>query len=357
MKYDSNVIDILKNQIKEQINEFEYSKDIIDKMYHLFKSDNRLVDAGVILEIKDNKVIEEYIGKKEINRSKDIINLIKKSIDYIKKRNMNFPNTKLFLLVSDVYAYFEQELPLFVLAKPKNKKGILIPDNTFTAHPNKERKLETWEETKSKCIKMIVPEDKKKDVFFFIGANTDKGRQNIRSNLHKLSNKERIEKVVYDPKKLPLQIEFAHNRDLSEFSQYKYLLNLPGNQPWSYRFKYLFLSKSLVVNVNVHQKFDNSDYFNDTWINFFDIIFQPNIDYIDLVFNWISSDNIYNDYEFKKLIGNLTLTYDYFNSNPDKYTKMTNSGFNKILHITQDLINESIYLLIHYYSKKINPFL
>jgi hypothetical protein len=357
MEYDENIIYKLKNQIKEQINNFEYSKEIVDKLYESFKSNERLIADGAILEIKNNEIIIEYMGLHEKKRISDIIQLIKKSINYIKKKKMNFPNTKLFLFISDVYAYFEQDLPLFVLAKPKNKKGILIPDNTFQAHTNINKKFETWEQIKKKFFDLQTPLNKKKDVLFFIGANTDENRQDIRANLNKLSNGKTVNNISIDKKKLPLEIEFSHNRDLSEFSKFKYLLNLPGKQPWSYRFKYLFLAKSLVINVNVHQKYDCSDIINDTWINFFDIIFEPNFDYIDLVFHWFCDDPDYNNYEFKKLISNLEITYDYYNTNPLKYEQMVNSGYKKVLNITEDLICESIFLLTHYYSKKINPFL
>jgi len=134
MKYNKNIIDKIKLQIKSQINEYKYSQEIIKEMYEKYKTNNRLKDTGSILEIKDNKIIIEYMCTKEVNRTKSIINLISKSIEYINKKKMNFPNTKLFLFVSDVYVYWDQELPLFVIAKPKNKKGILIPDNTFESH-------------------------------------------------------------------------------------------------------------------------------------------------------------------------------------------------------------------------------
>ena len=357
MEYNKNIIDKLKSQIKFQINEFEYSQEIIDKMYKEYKKNNRLREAGTIIEIKDNKIIIELMCTKEVNRTNSIITLISKSIEYIKKKKMNYPNTKLFLFVSDVYAYWDQELPIFVIAKPKNKKGILIPDNTFKSHSNVNKISENWETTKVKCIKSLITFDKKKDVLFFIGGNTDTGRQNIREGLYKLSQGNKVLGLEVNKTKLPLKIEFAHNRDLSEFTEFKYLLNLPGNQPWSYRFKYLFLTKSVVINVDVRQKFGDTDYFNSTWINFFDIIFEPNIDYINLEYYWIESNQSYNDYQFKKLITNLELTYQYYNSNPNESIRMGKSGFEKVLNITDDLISESIFLLVHYYAKKINTFL
>ncbi len=356
MEYNKNIIDKLKLQIKNQINDFVYNQEIVNNMYTKFKTNNRLKDGGTILKIKNNQIIVELMCTKEINRTKAIISLINKSIEYLKKKKMNFPETTLFIFVSDVYAYFDQELPLFVLAKPKNKKGILIPDNTFNSHLNVHKISENWETTKIKCIKSIILFEKKKDALFFIGGNTDTGRQNIREGFYKLSNGENVLGLEVDKTKLPLQIEFAHNRDLSEFTRFKYLLNLPGNQPWSYRFKYLFLTKSLVINVDVRQNF-NDEFFNSTWINFFDIIFEPNIDYVNLEYYWKEINQAYNDYQFIKLVKDLELTYKYYDDNPKEAINMAKSGYEKVLNITEDLICESIYLLAYYYAKKINQFL
>ena len=134
-------------------------------------------------------------------------------------------------------------------------------------------------------------------------------------------------------------------------------MNLPGNQPWSYRFKYLFLTGSQVINIDVRQKFNDVQYFNDTWINFFDVIFEPNVDYININYYWIENNLKYNQYQFIKLIKNMELSYQYYNSNQQESKKMAQCGFNKVLNITDDLICESIYLLVYYYSKKINNFL
>jgi hypothetical protein len=180
-------------------------------MYSEYKKNNRLIESGTIIEIKNNKIIIESMCTKEINRTSEIINLISKSIEYIKKKKMNYPNTKLFLFVSDVYAYWDESLPLFLIAKPQNKKGILIPDNTFESHCNVEKQSENWETTKEKCIKKTTPFEKKKNVLFFIGSNTDKGRQNIREGLFKLSKGKKILDSGIELKssksKLPLQNE------------------------------------------------------------------------------------------------------------------------------------------------------
>jgi len=151
---------------------------------------------------------------------------------------------------------------------------------------------------------------------------------------------------------IPLEIYLSKRIHICDFTDYKYLLNLPGNQPWSYRFKYLFLMNSLVINVDVRQKCRSSGHSNETWINFFDTIFEPNVDYINLTYYWKEDDEIYNNYEFKKLISNLKETYGFLDSNIEQYKKITTSGYDKAQQITEDLINEAIFLIVYYYSKK-----
>ena len=347
----------LKNQIINQINEFEYNKDIINRMRNAINTEKRLIDCSSIIKIKNNKIIIEKMANSEKNRTLDIINLIENSINYIIKKNMSYPNTTLFFFISDVYNYEHQDFPFIIMAKPKNKKGILIPDNTFTCHNNPNSKCENFTQVMNICKSKNIKSNIKKDKIFFIGANTDKNRQNIRDNLFKLSNNITVNNIKLEKQKLPLEIYLNKRIHICDFTNYKYLLNLPGNQPWSYRFKYLFLMNSLVINVDVRQKYNSSEYFNETWINFIDTIFEPNIDYINLTYYWKENDTSYNNYEFKKLISNLKKTYEFFNNNNEQYEKFISSGYNKSQQISSDLISESIFLIVYYYSKKINDFL
>jgi hypothetical protein len=206
------------------------------------------------------------------------------------------------------------------------------------------------------CKNKEKPVGEKKNKIFFIGANTDKNRQNIRENLFKLSNNQSVNNIRLESKILPLEIYLSKRIHICDFTNYKYLLNLPGNQPWSYRFKYLFLMNSLVINVDVRQKYRESGYSNETWINFFDTIFEPNVDYINLTYYWKENDEPYNNYEFKKLITNLKETWEFLNSSPKQYKKITTNGYNKAQNITHDLISEAIFLIVHYYSKKLMIF-
>lgn len=52
------------------------------------------------------------------------------------------------------------------------------------------------------------------------------------------------------PPKFKIEITTDYN-DLSDWCKYKALLNLPGHYPWSNRLKYLLLTDSDIIDVNI----------------------------------------------------------------------------------------------------------
>ena len=58
-KYDDKLVLNLKNQIINQINDFEYSKDVISRMRKAIYKEKRLIERSSIITIKDNKIIIE----------------------------------------------------------------------------------------------------------------------------------------------------------------------------------------------------------------------------------------------------------------------------------------------------------
>lgn len=77
-------------------------------------------------------------------RRKYIVNLIERTMQWCVRTGRPIPETTIYLFISDAHCYARQDLPFFVIAKPKNKAGILIPDNTFTNHDTPTGESETW---------------------------------------------------------------------------------------------------------------------------------------------------------------------------------------------------------------------
>lgn len=331
----------LRNQIKKNLDDFVFDANTFAGFEKAF-DDNMVREFGMKLQIIDGKVkILRNSDKSEKQRKTNILFLIEKSIEYHRQRGIEFPNVLFYLYVCDAYAYKHQKLPFFIMAKPKNKTGILIPDDTFACHPI-HQKCYDWNNVKKECEKVVY---EKENYLFFAGANTDRNRQNIRSGLAELE----LDKTS----DLPLKILLKQPRlSLCDFKKYKYLLNLPGNQPWSYRFKYLFLMRSVVINVNVFQQYTEKDGWNEQWVNFFDTIFEKDVDYVNIDFRWKENKEDFNRQSFKSLVSDLQTTYDTFNSDHDKYEKMAQSGYEKVNMITNDVVSEFIYELFVEYSKR-----
>lgn len=331
----------IRLSISESLDKFEFTTNTFVKLQESL-THHRIIDTTVCAKIVNNKIIIIHDTKKnEQKRKNAILQLIKDSIDFHVAKGINFPNVIFYLYVTDTYAYQFQDLPFFIMAKPANKTGILIPDNTFLCHDVNRESL-SWDQVAEECANTNY---EKEDVLFFAGSNTDFGRQNIRSGLYDLERDASVD--------FPLKILLGKPRlKLCEFAQFKYLLNLPGNQPWSYRFKYLFLTKSLVINVNVIQKYEEKLDWNKGWINFFDVIFKKNVDYVNIDYYWKEYDEDFNKEQFKKLIDELSNVYHYYNQNETEYKKMVKSGNKRASYITKKLINESIYELFDQYSKR-----
>ncbi|AYV82757.1 MAG: putative O-glucosyltransferase rum-like protein [Hyperionvirus sp.] len=335
---------VIKTLIKDMNDDLDafssYGKDTFDKIEALKKKDVKYGGSLLRIVFRGNKFICEECGGD--NRSKDVFKLIENVLEYAKSMGRMVPDMTVYVRVSDSYAYEYQDLPIFIFAKPINKKGILFPDNTFVCH-QVINKCENWDRT----VRLIDEKCKgsnieKRNEIFFKGANTGAKKYNLRY----LLSEERIPGL---PLKIVLETQYE---PMYSFCNSKYLLNLPGHQPWSYRFKYLFLMRSLVINVAVRVHYSEVDY-NDKWINFFDNIFVPGEDYVELVYDWYENSD--NGERYRKLVREIKGTYDYYEAHPEEYNKMVDNGYRKVKTITNKFVYEMFYdLLVRYNRKLVN---
>lgn len=334
-------INKLIEQMKNDINNFNYSIENINKMENIMNTNpkyNLLILKVVIY--KNNITYHNINGD---SRKKQIINILNNMKKYIVKSGKQLPNLIAYFYICDTYSFEYQDLPFFLIARPSNRKGILFPDNTFICHKF-ENECDDWDKIKkiviNKCNNISI-KDKINEIYFK-GANTGKNKHNLRFMLSQEKN-------------LSLNIKLSERyAPMYSFCKYKYLLNLPGHQPWSYRFKYLFLMNSFIINVAVIQHFNEFEK-NEKWVNFFDVILEANTDFIEIEYNWYEKKD--NSNEYKKLINKLDDIYKYYNSNPEEYKNIIRNGFNKINNITNNLILEMMYDLLTRYSYKLNTFI
>jgi hypothetical protein len=346
----------IRSRIKNDLKPFRFRPEEFHKMQAAMLSTSVLKDSIMCVQIKDGIVsgrnVQSPIEVKKFNikehRGEVILDLIIKSIDYMKTIGKIAPNCIMYIMTGDTYPYQFQDLPFFCITKPEKRNGILIPDNTFLRHPpnandnNIEGGAMDWDTTKKKAYEYCKTKSYKKNVIYFKGANTTKHRHDIRGIFSRLKNEN-----------LPLQINLDSSYTPSwEFCNYKYLLNLPGNQPWSFRKKFLLMLPSLVIDIVVMPYYD-SDHPGE-WVNFFDNLFIPNNDYVRIAIEWNGSKLKPLDKSSQEtLIREITNTYNKYENNPALYEKIVKSANNKIELLNQHLIYRSIFSLITHYAKRV----
>lgn len=274
-------------------------------------------------------------------RITDIHLMIQNALEYAKTNNIIVNNTILHIWILDRYPYDVVDLditfPIYVFAKPKNTNYLIIPDNTFMCLSlyKKYQKCHSFDiikkKIKSKCNDIKFKN--KLPIIYFKGTPTTKTNSKLRETLEKYSN---------DKEWIDIKLDGWDNyQPIYEFCKYKYLLNLPGHWQWSNRFKYLFLMKSLVININV--SYVGKDYKDEPYITFIDYFVKPDEDYIniDATYNHIKRNehDSKNDETNKMVIDKLADIYQWSENNPKKTRKIVKSGYKKI----KNLKNESIY--------------
>jgi len=343
-KQKKNIIDPVLCQIKSDACDFKYYNNTYAKMDIALKSTFKLDHHILKIKIENNKMTILNKVKAYQRREEGLIKIVKMALKYGKIRD-----GIIYLHVADEYIYQYPELPFMIIAKPEDKTGILIPDNTFvdiepetkTAIDNK--KMINWDDNKTmineKCNKIKITE--KKNKIFFIGQNINmkKTEFNIRKWLYEHQN--RLDN---------LEILLTDNNNyvpMSNFCNYKYLLNLPGMSPWSFRFKFLFLMKSLIINIALLRKY--SDSYDKKWINIFDPMFIKNRDYVELNYEYSSIDQSNN---LNNLLKNIEMIYNEFEKNNKLYTKIVNNGYKKGQKINKKIIAKIAYNVINNYCTK-----
>ena len=332
-KYIDNEVDIINKTLIQ--NEYLY-----EMTYSLIYTEYKLNAYTIILEIKNNKLIihknlTETAGA-FVRRGESLFKLINLTL---KNSTKGIKDGLFYIYVGDEYLYKYKNLPIFTFSKPINKQGLLFPDHTFV-DIEPENKTDK-DKAKPITIETLYEEENKNKIneIFFIGQNISL-YQDKKFNIRKyFSGFKKPFNVIIDGKFMPMK----------DFSKYKYLLNLPGAWPWSFRFKFLFLMKSLVINVELHDISYKSD---ERWINIFDLLFEPDIDYINIKFyydpkNKNKNNEIKNIDILKKKILNI---YNNCEKNKIKYNNIIKNGYKK----SKLLKLENVYNVIEYSLNKLD---
>jgi hypothetical protein len=334
-----NIEEYIIQQIKNDLKDFKINQNVIDEMEDLYQNKESnpcsYIKSLTKIKIENGILIVNFDEKNDFcNRCKSIEKLFERCF---KKYSKEIPDVTLYVITTDGFAYYHQHLPFLILAKPLNEFGILLPDDSFINNKIEEQSYD-WDETRkiilNNCNYQI---NKKISKIYFRGVNNGNKKHNLRA-LFKNEVQELPEfKIEISNKMIPIY----------NFCKYKYLLNLPGGQPWSYRFKYLFLMNSLVIDIQLLQKYKKC--INSKWVNFFDSFLEEDEDYIPIKVIYEEGKPL----NHRKILLKVAKIYDFYQKNPKKYNKIVKSGYEKISKINNEAVDFAIFNIIKEYSKNL----
>lgn len=253
-------------------------------------------------------------------------------------------HSTLILYVNDTYLWEHPDLPTCVFAKPENRTraGILFPDDHFFCNEMVIDKKDGGEKRhclspsdlaqffRSECADK--PLQKRLDKAYFRGANTGRDKWDVRGALERLFLGSEVVDVRLGPPRVSQRC----------YCRPKMLLNLPGNQPWSYRMRELMLTGSLVIDVTVNVSYDGGRSFNGCWNQWWTPALLPGRDYVELSMNWIAEDAKHNRLQYVQLQKALETLVRDVSARPDVYQKISESGTAKVRCVNEIAIDTYI---------------
>jgi hypothetical protein len=258
------------------------------------------------------------------------------------------PPVRFYVYICDTYCYEHRDLPLFVIAKPSNREGILIPDDSFVG----------WEQSCSTIRQNSCSYETKMPIIYFKGARTGVKQHVAQKHNTVIVDQKWGTRCIFEAhatssKIMQIKIE-GPQEHMHTWCKYKYLLNLPGCQPWSYRFKYLLTMQSLVIDIVVHQQYDSdtSDY-NTRWDNFFDGFIRHNRDYVQVPLRWVQGDDAHNEREHTRVIQRVYKIFAYFETHEQAYRDMVGSCTRRLQRISQAAVYHGMSVVINGYADAI----
>ena len=323
-----------------------YNDTIFDKGN---KKREKLKKMAIVVNTKKGQIkFSKHNMSIKIRRSIRYMNFFRGWLKWCRQNNIRVPNASLYLYIADVHYFENDTLPVCLMAKPANRAGILIPEDTIYCTEirgikDKVKCLDHDELAKLMIDKCILPFQERDPTMFFKGADTGK--------TDKWAIRNMLKKQYENDNSISIQLKGAQ-LPIYDFCKYMILLNLPGNQPWAYRFREILLMGSLVVNISVYASYDNGKTWNDPWIHFWSCLFNPNEHYVDLEYRWMENNEEYNKKQNQKLFSDLENLNKDILKNREKYSKIAYNGSKKMRQLSMD----TIYRYITYIFEKVERF-
>ena len=314
----------MKKFIKTQIDSFNGKTY---KKINLLENNNNVL---LKIQIKNNNLIydKKVLQNDLFNRKKNIIIILLKMLEKYKVKD-----TILLLNYLDGY-FYKEDAPVFNFSIPIGEciKGLIFPNFDICDCIIK-KKLYDFDEIKDKILNHNIT--KIEDDIYFRGGST---------TINKVKIREKLEEEKY-----PLNVILNKYQELWKFKSHKYLLDLPGNRPWSIRLKYLFLMNSIVFRISFYNsKYCERSYYRQS----FDYLFKENKDYIHLIYDFDYEKEIPKNI-YKKIVSDIKDKYIYYEKNEKQYKKMVSNMKKASKKLNLDETLKYLHTLIETYTKKL----
>jgi len=293
-------------------------------------------------------------GDREETRREAYVKMLEDLDKWSAAHDLPLPVVSFIIYVTDTYMWepYASGYPWLTMAKPCNRNGILIPDNSFITHGPAGSETEGWREREEwawtpvvQTLSSVAAEstswEEKEPVAFFKGAETGADKYATRTYLASID--------------VPVQVDLSGTKEpMAAWATKKVLLDLPGHQPWSYRRKYLYLLGSPTVHVDVCVDYGNGEV-TDKWELFFDHLFRSGTCYVKLVQHYFDEDNPSalkgNPYMLKRLRTQVREAYSAIEARgTSEIQKMVDRSSAIIQALTRDRILRYFHTVLHSYA-------
>jgi hypothetical protein len=259
-----------------------------------------------------------------------MINILQKMLDKYQVKD-----TILLLNYLDGY-FYREDIPVFNYSLPIGDetmiKGLIFPNFDICDYITKNKKY-NFDEIKDKIINYNITKIEN-DIYFRGGSTT----------INKVKIREKLEEEKY-----PLNVILNKYQELWKFKNHKYLLDLPGNRPWSIRLKYLFLMNSPVFRISFYNsKYCERSYYRQS----FDYLFKENRDYIHLIYDF-DYENEIPDNIYKKIVNDIKQKYKFYENNQNEYKKIVSNMKKASKKLNLDEMLKYLHTLIETYTTKL----
>lgn len=332
-------------------------------------------------------------GKKKAengaSRSAFVYRVLLEAALWARARALPFPeNLPVLIHAFDRYHYVLRDCPVFCLFKPENENGILCPDDSFIRDSPTHEEMqwvgsvyaqdagdkwgwELWQDVLSRVPQAGYTAND----LYFCGPSTDDSVGGTR----KIMNSHRTQVIQCGSDRLLGRGQVLNNvnahRDakctcMSEWGSHRFLLDLPGRGPWSYRFKYILLMNRVVVRVAQETVYGHGEH-HSAPVNFFSGVLQAGRTHLDCPFVHHDSSSVQRDTEHgndptddaagdtgkahvSDLCTDVAKTIDKVACDEEKETRMAKAGCAAMMNLTKDRIMQYVYECLVAYARMLH---